>query len=417
MNSQQLQQQQQQQKNCYQNLYDQKINSLEANQSVTEASQDQSQELSSHFKEDNTDPTTCEENHQSIQQNALTFQPLQQQQIQDLHFFLSTFQDIMLSQQQYPLQQNSQDYTDQQFVSYESYNQIENQQNLEQSQTYQDAFEVNNQYQQFITDSGNCPPQPLNQNVQNTINQENQHYEDHEKFFFNLAPRQYQENQHFSQLKYYLIEQNIKNLNSDQNQQQINFLNDNSTYQETQSFENRSQKQQQNEIQQNFKTRRIKNEKKDKPHSDLEDKVRIRKQITMKKVANQQEKKPVKPKKPHQSTTEFVKGLVLAYMENGFSSEQASIKIKELIIKYSSKQDMIDDILEAEYSITKQTCAKIYKKFRETLSYQDDRCSNGADRIYDEDEVDEVCDMVLDNIGMSIKEMVNDTEVNNRLFK
>ncbi|KAL4470178.1 hypothetical protein ABPG72_009103 [Tetrahymena utriculariae] len=314
MNSQQ-QQQQQQQKNCYQNLYDQKINTLEANQSVTEATQDQSQEFPSHFREDSTDPTTCEENHQSIKHNALSFQPLQQQQIQDPHLQEHISQGSMFSQQQYPLQQNSQDYTDQYFVSYESNNQIENQKNLEQSQTYQDAFEANNQYQPFITDS-------------------------------------------------------------DQNQQQINFLNDNSTYQ--------YQKQQQNEIQQNFKTRRIQNEKKDKPHSDLKDKVRIRKQITMKKVANQQEKKPVKAKKAHQSTqfhnqfkiflTKAIPYLNQKYVENQQLDEETKEQYKQIILPFKNKikKEDVYFLINQYEELSEEQFEDLYTKFKESTQLMKD---------------------------------------------
>ncbi|KAL4500822.1 hypothetical protein ABPG72_020056 [Tetrahymena utriculariae] len=125
---------------------------------------------------------------------------------------------------------------------------------------------------------------------------------------------------------------------------------------------------------------------------------------------NQNQYKKKQNFQQEQMTTEFIKGLVVAYMDNGFSSESTSVKIKQLITKYSSNKDMIDENMEAEFSVTKQTCAKIFKNFQQTLSYKDKRSNNGANKIYNDDEIENICDQVLENVGKSFKELVNDNQ-------
>ncbi|KAL4478240.1 hypothetical protein ABPG72_016552 [Tetrahymena utriculariae] len=111
-------------------------------------------------------------------------------------------------------------------------------------------------------------------------------------------------------------------------------------------------------------------------------------------------------------TTHFIKGLVVAYMDFGCSSQQTSEKIKQLYQKHSPNVEMLDEQLEKEFTIAKQTCAKIYKRFKETLTYNDQREGNGSKSIYNDEEKEQISEMVMDNIGKSLNELQKDPEIN-----
>ncbi|KAL4510758.1 hypothetical protein ABPG72_004912 [Tetrahymena utriculariae] len=112
------------------------------------------------------------------------------------------------------------------------------------------------------------------------------------------------------------------------------------------------------------------------------------------------------------STSNFVRGLIVAYMDLGFSSRETEKKICNLVQKYRKRDQMVDEDVIAEINVSHNTCANIFKRFQEELSYKDRRQNNGSDAIYTEEEQTNIGQMVDERIGLSMKEIVTDININ-----
>ncbi|KAL4467957.1 hypothetical protein ABPG72_021738 [Tetrahymena utriculariae] len=112
------------------------------------------------------------------------------------------------------------------------------------------------------------------------------------------------------------------------------------------------------------------------------------------------------------STSDFVKGLIVSYMDIGYSSRETSNKIGSLIGRYNTNKQMINEQLFDELQVSHSTCANIFKQFKEELSYADNRKHNGREAIYNEVEQQNMVGIVEEKIGISFKEIVNDKTIN-----
>ncbi|KAL4478222.1 hypothetical protein ABPG72_016534 [Tetrahymena utriculariae] len=90
------------------------------------------------------------------------------------------------------------------------------------------------------------------------------------------------------------------------------------------------------------------------------------------------------------STSDFVKGLIISYMDQGLSSRQTSERISGLINKYNPQNRMVDENFEQKFQISYKTCAKIFNRFRNELSYQDLRENNGKEPIQNQEEQENI---------------------------
>ncbi|KAL4500780.1 hypothetical protein ABPG72_020014 [Tetrahymena utriculariae] len=111
-------------------------------------------------------------------------------------------------------------------------------------------------------------------------------------------------------------------------------------------------------------------------------------------------------------TTDFVKGLVVAYMDTGLSCRTAEQMINNLIVKYQTEEMMVDDRIIEEISISYKACSQIFKRFKEELSYQDKRELNGKQNTYNEEEQKAIAQMVEENVGESLKSLTNNPQIN-----
>ncbi|KAL4473468.1 hypothetical protein ABPG72_012147 [Tetrahymena utriculariae] len=76
-------------------------------------------------------------------------------------------------------------------------------------------------------------------------------------------------------------------------------------------------------------------------------------------------------------TSDFIRGMVVAYMDVRKSSRQTAASISEIITKHQKPNQMIDESIYSEFSISHTECQTIYKQFTSTLSYADQRINNG----------------------------------------
>ncbi|KAL4473802.1 hypothetical protein ABPG74_022666 [Tetrahymena malaccensis] len=426
-------------------LFIQKANSLEVNNCATESSQDPSQEFSL-YKEDFSCSTVQEndEYNQYVKHNNFQYYEIQQQQ--QLPHIPPVIQ-VADSCIQYPQQQDSTqfpttDYTCQH--SHESYSQIENQSNQEQIQQLQDPFYMNN-YQLIITDSGQVnPPQSINQNQLNVPYQEQKQYplfeqqgqdqllyqfqqyqpfQEQQQFehYENQQQQQYPQYQNYQYQQQQLQEFQYQQYEQEQSQQlqqqqwglqqsqqlygQYQYNNQNHYFQNLIPQQQQYQEQQINnnqdyaciaekfthrkldknqQTQKNLKIKKIKKEQKEKPYNDLKDKVRIRKLITEKKVANMDEKKPVKPKKPQDFThfhnqfkillTKLVPYLIDKFNENKNLDNETKQIYKSVILPFKTKikKEDVYFLINKYDELTKEQYDTLVKKCNESTQLMKD---------------------------------------------
>ncbi|KAL4467928.1 hypothetical protein ABPG72_022842 [Tetrahymena utriculariae] len=111
-------------------------------------------------------------------------------------------------------------------------------------------------------------------------------------------------------------------------------------------------------------------------------------------------------------TSDFVKGLIVGFMDQGFSSRKAAGLIENLIHKYSKQNQMIDENLQSEFLISHMTCSRIFNQFADTLTYDDKRSYNSSVPNYTQEEKTEIAKKVEQNIGLSLKEMAENININ-----
>ncbi|KAL4478227.1 hypothetical protein ABPG72_016539 [Tetrahymena utriculariae] len=114
------------------------------------------------------------------------------------------------------------------------------------------------------------------------------------------------------------------------------------------------------------------------------------------------------------STSDFVKGLIISYMDQGLSSRQTSERISGLINKYNPQNRMVDENFEQQFQISYKTCAKIFNRFKNELSYQDLRENNGKEPIYNQEEQENIVQRVEENIGLNLKDIAQNEDINSR---
>ncbi|KAL4494397.1 hypothetical protein ABPG72_019807 [Tetrahymena utriculariae] len=112
-------------------------------------------------------------------------------------------------------------------------------------------------------------------------------------------------------------------------------------------------------------------------------------------------------------TNDFIKGMIIAYMDSGLSSRVTAQKIKEILTKHQKENQMIDEAFQSQFNVSHTSCLKIFEQFTTTLSYQDRRIENGGqNKIYNEEEKEMICEQVLDNVCLQISEIINNKEIN-----
>ncbi|KAL4500702.1 hypothetical protein ABPG72_019936 [Tetrahymena utriculariae] len=78
------------------------------------------------------------------------------------------------------------------------------------------------------------------------------------------------------------------------------------------------------------------------------------------------------------STSDFVKGLIISYMDQGLSSRQTSERISGLINKYKPQNCMVDENFEQQFQISYKKCAKKKKLIKKKNSEKQIRNSPSA---------------------------------------
>ncbi|KAL4490729.1 hypothetical protein ABPG72_021783 [Tetrahymena utriculariae] len=91
-----------------------------------------------------------------------------------------------------------------------------------------------------------------------------------------------------------------------------------------------------------------------------------------------------------------------------------SERISGLINKYNPQNRMVDENFEQQFQISYKTCAKIFNRFKNELSYQDLRENNGKEPIYNQEEQENIVQRVEENIGLNLKDIAQNEDINSR---
>ncbi|EWS74179.1 hypothetical protein TTHERM_001169451 (macronuclear) [Tetrahymena thermophila SB210] len=77
-------------------------------------------------------------------------------------------------------------------------------------------------------------------------------------------------------------------------------------------------------------------------------------------------------------TSDFIKGLVIKYMDSSNYSRITSEKISQIITKYQRPNQKVDERYQSQFNVSHATYLKIYEQFKPSLSYQYRRTQNGG---------------------------------------